>query len=426
MSNASTFLSAAPDPIGTLLTRATSIAGPVVLDGATYLPCTGRTYATADYPEYVAAAGFSNADLVPFKDAPTNTPSGNSVTGNVQAGASKLFTKIGSNWTDGFVYSANGTTWQLCTTPQINGYKHVLRNTRLYSSAPNFQLRYTTDGITWSTPTVPGSTSINSHGYSPSEWYQIGYIIATPTTWRIATYNGAIAADVTGCTNSTGTGPTWFAGSGSNWLLGNGTHMYRLGQSSLVGGAVGGVWTALGNTDPNLLGYSFLDCVAGKYIFGKVLSADTTVGGGTIQFAITTDGSSFTYKEIVVPACAKTLLPVQGTTISYGQAGATTYSSSTTIGGKFYLTFQNILITSTDADTFIIEYNFAPLLAPAVTTAYNIGIDQSGNVRVLAYYYNGSTATTVYTFTGNTSAPDTFTVRNISEAGRPYYMIKVT
>ena len=128
----------------------------------------------------------------------------------------------------------------------------------------------------------------------------------------------------------------------------------------------------------------------------------------------------------MVPACAKALLPAQGTTISYGLAGATNYSSSTTIGGKFYLTFQNILITSTDADTFIIEYNFAPLLAPAVTTSYNIGIDQSGNVRVLAYYYNGSTSTTVYTFSGNTSTPDTFAVRNISEAGRPYYMIKVT
>jgi hypothetical protein len=427
MSNASTFLSASPNPIGTLLTRATNITGPTVIDGATYLPCTGRTYATADYPEYVAAAGFTNADLVPFKDAFTNTPNGNFVTGNVQAAASKLFTKIGSNWTDGFVYSTNGTTWQLCTTPQMSACKHVLRNTRLYSSAPNGSLlRYTTNGITWSAPTVPGSTSINSSGYSPSEWYQIGYSTATSTTWRIATYDGTVAADVTGCTNGPGDGPTWFAGSGSNWLLGNGTRMYRLGQSSLVGGAVGGVWTALGNTDPALLGYSFLDCVAGKYIFGKVLSADTTVGGGVIQFAITTDGSSFTYREIVVPACAKTLLPAQGTTIAYGLAGVLSYSSSTTVGGKFYLTFQNILITSTDADTFIIEYNFSPLLATAATTAYNIGIDQSGNVRVLAYYYNGSTSTTVYTFTGNTSAPDTFAVRNISEAGRPYYMIKVT
>lgn len=425
MSNASTYLSASPDPIGTLLARATGIAGPVVLDGATYLPCTGRTYNTANYPDYVASAGFSKADLVPFKDAFINTPSGSAITGNVQSGASKLFTKIGSNWTDGFVYSSNGTTWQLCTTPQLSGYKHVLRNTRLYSSAPNTQLRYTYDGITWSATATPGSTTITSSGYSPSEWYQIGYVTATPTTWRIANYQGTVAADVTGCTNSTGTGPTWFAGSGSNWLLGNGTRMYRLGQSSLIGGAVGGAWTDLGDTDPNLLGYSFLDCVADKYIFGKVRSVDTTIGGGVIQLAITADGSTFTYKEIVVPACAKTLFPNQGTSIAYGLAVTTAYASSTTIGGKFYLAFQNILITSTDADTFLIEYNFAPLQAPAIVTSYNIGIDQSGNVRVLAYYYNGSSTTNVYTFTGNTSTPDTFMVRNISESGRPYYMMRV-
>lgn len=72
------------------------------------------------------------------------------------------------------------------------------------------------------------------------------------------------------------------------------------------------------------------------------------------------------------------------------------------------------------------KYNEEGSLVASATTAYNIGIDQSGNVRVLAYYYNGSTSTTVYTFTGNTSAPDTFVVRNISEAGRPYYMIKAT
>lgn len=423
MSNASTFLSASPDPLGTLLARATQAEGPLAINGSTYIPCNGRPYLTADYPTYVASPAFSNVDLIPFKNTYVGS---SSMSGNAASVATKLFTKIGSNWSDGFSYSSDGTTWSLCTTPQLNAYKHVLRNTRLYScgTVPS-HLRYSNDGSTWTATTAPGSTTINSHGYSPSEWYQIGYITATPTTWRIATYQGTVAADVTGCTNSPGTGPTWFAGSGSNWLLGNGTRMYRLGQASLIGGAVGTTWISLGDTDPNLLGYNFLDCVDGKYIFGKVVSSDTVVGGGTLQFAITADGSSFTYKELIVPAGGNVLFPSQGGNLSYWQAQVSTYASSTTIGGVFYLAFKNVLITSTDADTFTIAYNFAPLVPTSQAQQFNIGIDQSGNVRVLEYYYNGSSSSFIRTYTGNTSAPDTFVVRNISEAGRPYYMMKV-
>lgn len=156
-----------------------------------------------------------------------------------------------------------------------------------------------------------------------------------------------------------------------------------------------------------------------------ITSAHTVVGGGILQFAITADGSSFTYKELVVPAGGNILFPSQGGSFLYGQAGIPTYASSTTIGGVFYLAFKNVLITSTDADTFTIAYNFTPLFPTVQAQLFSIGIDQSGNVRVLEYYYNGSSSSFIRTYTGNTSAPDTFVVRNISEAGRPYYMMKV-